>query len=80
MINYREIISEKLPGINTAELVEYLFSYPYYSQKSMQSVLNISRNTSSKYFSELVKIGIMNEKKYKNDKVYYCPAFHELLK
>ena len=80
MINYREILSNKLPGIYTAELVEYLFSYPYYSQKSMQSVLNISRNTSSKYFSELVKIGILTEKKYKNDKVYFCADFHELLK
>jgi Fic family protein len=80
MINYRESLSKKLPGIYSAELVEYLFSYPYYSQKSMQSILNISRNTSSKYFAELVKIGIMNERKYKNDKVYFCPSFHELLK
>jgi hypothetical protein len=55
-------------------------SCPYYSQKSMQSSLNISRNTASKYFSELVRIGITNENKYKNDKVYFCPEFHELLK
>src|ERR1035437_238117 len=80
MSNYRKTLSNKLSGIYSAELVEYLFSYPYYSQKSMQSSLNISRNTASKYFSELVRIGIMNENKYKNDKVYFCPEFHELLK
>ena len=80
MAKFREKLSIELSRIYSAELVEYLFSYPYYSQKSMQSVLNISRNTSSKYFSELVGIGILNEYKYKNDKVYFCPDFHQLLK
>jgi Fic family protein len=81
MKNYRETISSKLPKIYSAELVEYLFSYPFYSQSSMQSKLNIaSRNTASKYFSELMNIGIINAQKYKNDKVYFCPKFHQLLK
>ncbi len=81
MKKYREDIQKKLPKIYTAELVEYLFSYPFYSQKSMQQKLEIaSRKTASKYFSELKLLGIIEEKKYKNDKVYYCPEFHKLLK
>ena len=81
MKKYRELIQQKLPKIYTAELVEYLFSYPFYSQSSMQAKLNIaSRNTASKYFSELMRIGIVKEQKYKNDKVYFCPQFHQLLK
>jgi Fic family protein len=81
MNKYRNDIYQKLPKIYTAELVEYLFSYPYYSQSSMQEKLKISsRNTASKYFSELKRIGIIQEEKYKNDKVYFCPEFHDLLK
>lgn len=81
MKKYREDINSKLPKIYSAELVEYLFSFPYYSQSSMMEKLNIaSRNTASKYFSELIGIGLIKEEKYKNDKVYYCPEFHELLK
>ena len=78
---YRELIQQKLPKIYTAELVEYLFSYPFYSQSSMQAKLNIaSRNTASKYFSELMSIDIIKEQKYKNDKIYCYPDFQQLLK
>lgn len=81
MKKYRDEIQIKSRKIYSAELVEYLFSFPYYSQSSMQEKLGIaSRNTASKYFAELKRIGIIQEEKYKNDKVYFCPAFHELLK
>jgi len=81
MQKYREVISSKRPKIYSAELVEYLFSFPFYRQSTLQSKLNIaSRNTASKYFSELKDIGLVSEKKYKNEKVYFCPDFHELLK
>ena len=81
MQEYRNKISTDLPKIYTAELVEYLFSYPYYTQSTMQQKLNIaSRNTASKYFSELQTIGILKEEKYKKEKIYYCSAFHEFLK
>lgn len=76
---YRQVIQDKTK-IYSAELVEYLFSYPFYSQKTLQSALNISRNTASKYFSELERIGVVKSEKYKNDKVYFCPEFHQLLR
>lgn len=34
----------------------------------------------SKYFSELERIGVIKSEKYKNDKIYFCPEFHQLLK
>ena len=80
MKKYREGIQQKLPKIYSAELVEYLFSFPFYSQSTIQEKLNIARNTASKYFSELINIELVKEKKYKNDKVYFCPEFHKLLK
>jgi len=60
--------------------VEYLFSFPFYSQKTMQSALGISRNTASKYFAELERIDLIKSQKYKNDKIYYLPEFHNLLR
>lgn len=81
MNKYRELISTKKPKIYTAELVEYLFTFPFYRQSSLMEKLNIaSRNTASKYFSELKEIGVIEEEKYKNDKIYYCPEFHKLLR
>jgi Fic family protein len=79
MANYRSII-QKGSKIYRAELVEYLFNYPFYSQKTLQKYLGISRNTSSKYFSELERLGVVKSEKYKNDKIYFCPEFHQLLK
>jgi len=81
MYKYRELINRKKPKIYSAELVEYLFSYPFYSQPSLQKKLGISsRNTAYKYFSELRDLGILQEEKYKKEKVYFCPEFHNLLK
>ncbi len=80
MQKYREEISGRKPKIYSAELVEYLFSYPIYSQSRMMEKLGISsRNTAAKYFGELIELGLIQEKKYKKEKVYFCPEFHELL-
>lgn len=80
MIVYKELIKLKKPKFPVAEVIDYLFSYPYYSQNSLMKNLGIrSRKTASKYFSELREIGITEEKQYKNDKVYFCRKFHELL-
>lgn len=76
---YRLVIQSK-SSIYSAELVEYLFSYPFYSQKTMQSALGISRNTASKYFTELERIDLIKSRKYKNDKIYFLPEFHNLLR
>jgi len=76
---YRLVIQSKAK-FYSAELVEYLFSYPFYSQKTLQAALGVSRNTASKYFSELELIGVIKSEKYKNDKVYFSPEFHQLLK
>lgn len=81
MRKYRETINTQKPKIYSAELVEYLFSYPYYTKATMLKKLGISsRNTAYKYFSELREIGLIEEKRYKKEIIYYCPAFHELLR
>lgn len=81
MNKYRDIISSERPKIYSAELVEYLFSFPFYSQSSLMNKLGIgSRNTALKYFTELKTLKLIKEERYKKEKVYYCPEFHELLK
>lgn len=80
LIHKYKLVIQSKSKIYTAELVEYLFSFPFYSQKTMQTALGISRNTASKYFAELERIDLIMSQKYKNDKIYYLPEFHNLLK
>jgi Fic family protein len=76
---YRLEIKDKTK-IYSADLIEYLFSSPFYNQKTLQTSLGISRNTTSKYFSELERLYLIQSYKYKNDKIYYSPEFQSLLK
>lgn len=80
MKSNRDRFPAEIPGFAAAGLTEYLFSFPYYTQRTLQERMNISsRNTASKYFTALVKAGIIREEKYKKEKVYFCPEFHKLL-
>ncbi|MCK9280249.1 MAG: Fic family protein [Melioribacteraceae bacterium] len=79
MQKYRLEIKDKTK-IYSADLIEYLFSSPFYNQKTLQTSLGISRNTTSKYFSELERLYLIQSYKYKNDKIYYSPEFQSLLK
>ena len=80
MQNYREKIKSKLPKIYTADLVEFIFTYPFYNQKIMMESLSISRKTSALYFSLLEENGFVVSMKVGRDVVYYSPKFIKLLK
>ncbi|MHB8580753.1 MAG: Fic family protein [Ignavibacteriaceae bacterium] len=77
---YRENIKSKLSKIYTADLVEFIFTYPFYNQKIMMESLLISRKTSALYFSLLEKEGFVVSMKIGRDVVYYSPKFIKLLK
>ncbi|MCK5286114.1 MAG: Fic family protein [Candidatus Pacebacteria bacterium] len=79
IIEQKEIGVNKKSNILSSEMVDYLFSNSFYSQKKMAEQLGIHRNTASKYFSELEKIGIVNKFKYKKENIYYNEKFLNLL-
>jgi Fic family protein len=77
---YREKIKSKIPNIYSADLIEFLFSHPIYSQKIMSQELDISRNTSFKYLNTLLDNKYVGVLKLKNENVYYSKKFLDLLK
>lgn len=81
MDKFREEIKHKKPKIFSEDLIQYLFTFPYYSRVTLMDKLNIkSRNTASKYFNELKAIGLIEEMIHKKEKIYFSQDFLELLK
>ena len=76
---YKGKIKEKLPKIYTAELVDYLFANPFYSQQRLSQVLNKERKTAAKYLNSLLEEKLIEAFKFKREKVYYCPELLKLL-
>ena len=51
--DYKEKIKDRLPKIYTAELVDYLFANPFYSQQRLSQVVGKERKTAAKYLNSL---------------------------
>lgn len=52
-------IKDKLPGIYSKDLVEFLFDYPYCKRQFLENNGIGSKNTSLSYLHSLEKIGIV---------------------
>lgn len=76
---HKETIKDKLSKIYTAELVDYLFANPFYSQQRLSQTLNKERKTAAKYLNLLLKENLIKAFKFKREKVYYCPELLKLL-
>ena len=63
----------------TSDLIDYLFSNPFYSQNKLSENLGIHRNTASKYFQELEKAGIVKKFRFKQRYIYYNDKFLNIL-
>lgn len=62
------------------EIMDFLFSRPYYSIESFSKTLKIrSRNTASKYLSSLVKIWLLKEVKLGKRKLFLYEKYLDLL-
>ena len=67
-------------GVNiTPQMLDYLFSNPFYSQKKMSENLGVHRNTARKYFRELEKTNIVKKFKHKQGYIYYNRKFLDIL-
>lgn len=76
--NYKKIAHKDGTKI-TSQMLDYLFSNPFYSQKNMADSLDVHRNTAAKYFQELEESGIVKKFKYKQGYVYYNQKFLKIL-
>lgn len=75
---YKEIAHKDGTKI-TSQMLDYLFSNPFYSQKKMAESLQVHRNTAAKYFQELEEAGIVQKFKHKQGFVYYNQKFLNIL-
>ncbi len=80
MQEYRVDIKSKLPKIYSADLVEFLFSHPFYTQKKLSESMNLNRNTSLKYLNALLELNFVESFKSKKENVYFSSKFVDLLK
>ncbi len=75
----KELIEKTKHQIHSRELMDYMFSKAFYSQKDMVKYLEINRKTASKYLEELRKKNVLGMKIVKKQKIYFNPKFIELL-
>jgi len=80
MMSYKEQIKYLLPKVYSADLIEFLFTHPFYSQKLMSEELGFSRNTSFKYLNQLSENGFLKIIKVKKENFFFSPTFLDLLK
>ena len=80
MLKYRDEIKKKSPKIYSADLIEFLFSHPFYNQKNMVDELGVTRKTASNYFSVLESNGFINTTKIGRDIIYFNKKLVQLLK
>jgi Fic family protein len=75
----KNLLSRKAPTISSIELIEFLFSNPFYTSKSIQEALDIHRNTASKYLSLLLDLKIIKEADSTKEKIYHNQKLLKLL-
>lgn len=76
---YKLAIKDKLPKIYSADLVDYLFANPFYSQQRLSQHISKERKTAAKYLNLLVEEGLIEASKIKREKIYFCPKLLKLL-
>lgn len=76
---YKNTIKEKLPKIYSADLVDYLFANPFYSQKSLSKAIGKERKTAAKYLNSLLKEDLIEAFKFNREKIYFCQRLLKIL-
>jgi Fic family protein len=75
----REKVQKELPKIYSMELLEVLFEQPYCRIHNLKEANIAKRQTGSVYLKELVKIGILEERKVGRDNIYINKELYKLL-
>lgn len=69
-----------IPHFRRTDLLDYLFTTAMFSREQMALNLDIHVNTASTYLRTLVKAGLVDVVRHKNTKVFFVPAFVNILK
>lgn len=64
---YKEKLKTDLTKIYSAELIEYLFANPFYTQSTLAEKLDIHPNTDAKYLNTLLKSDFLKSLKHKKE-------------
>jgi len=78
----RTTLKEELPIVYSSELVDFLFSNVYFTQKGFEEEVGVSPMTARKYLQELEikKIVIKSKQTGKNRFIYVNPGYTNILK
>ena len=76
---YKKLIKEKASKIYTGDLVDYLFSSPFYTATRMAGNLSIHYNTARRHLIQLESHGLIKSIKIKKEVVYYNESFLKTL-
>lgn len=78
----RQILKEKLSYLYSSELVDYLFSNAYFTQKDFAKEIGVSPMTARKYLIDLEKEKIISKQRQtgRNRFIYITPRYISILK
>ncbi len=76
----RSLLKDKNPKLYSEELVEYLFYDFYTKNEYLRNRLSISRNTASKYLTELERLGILTSEQVGKEKIFKNNYLYDLMK
>lgn len=78
----RTTVKEKLPHAYSTELIEFLFSHVYFTQKELEIALGVHTLTARKYLRELEENKIVSKKKQprRNRYIYITPPYIAILR
>lgn len=79
MAEYKKFEQSHDTNIISPKMLDYLFSNPFYTQKKLSEYLGVHRNTASKYFVELERLGLVTKFKHKKENIYYNKKLLKLL-
>lgn len=81
-LNVQNTLSSEKPSMRSAELLDFLFSHVYFTEKMFEEALNISYRTALKYLLRLEELGIIGKSKEpgRNRNLYITPQYIKILK
>jgi Fic family protein len=79
-LELKDEIKEKLPKFRRLDAVDFMFTEPVFTIEQFSDELGIlSRNTSSKYLSQLVEIDVLKVEKFKTSKLFINHRMIEII-
>jgi Fic family protein len=78
----KNTLKEELPNVYSSELVDFLFSHAYFTQKAFESEVGVSLMTARKYLQQLESKSVVakNKQTGKNRYIYINPSYINILK